>query len=101
MHLPARHLVFLVISPILRGGDGTSQLDVTAQHEGIKTSPQPDHCCSIVFFSLFLSSLFAMSQLRTLLLLFAAVSGVSASIGPGATLPIVNTNISPDGFTRA
>ena len=42
-----------------------------------------------------------MSQLRTLLLLFAAVSGVSASIGAGATLPIVNTNISPDGFTRA
>ena len=42
-----------------------------------------------------------MSQLRTLLLLLAAVSGVSASIGPDAALPIVNTNISPDGFTRA
>jgi hypothetical protein len=41
-----------------------------------------------------------MSQLRSLLLLFAAVSGVSASIGPGATLPIVNTIISPDGYTR-
>jgi hypothetical protein len=45
---------------------------------------------------------FAMSHIRSLLLLLAAVSGgVSASIGPGATLPIVNTNISPDGFTRA
>jgi iron transport multicopper oxidase len=43
-----------------------------------------------------------MSHIRSLLLLLAAVSGgVSASIGPGATLPIVNTNISPDGFTRA
>ncbi|KAF8263780.1 laccase [Lactarius quietus] len=42
-----------------------------------------------------------MSQLGSLFLLLAAVSGVSASIGPGTTLPIVNTNISPDGFTRA
>ncbi|KAH9074384.1 laccase [Lactarius deliciosus] len=43
-----------------------------------------------------------MSQLRSLLLLLAAASGsVFASIGPGATLKIVNDNISPDGFPRA
>ncbi|KAN0136704.1 laccase sensu stricto variant A [Lactarius tabidus] len=43
-----------------------------------------------------------MPQLCSLLSFFAALSGgVSAAIGPGATLPIVNTNISPDGFSRA
>ncbi|KAI9450838.1 laccase [Lactarius psammicola] len=43
-----------------------------------------------------------MSQLRSLLLLLASISGiVSASIGPGATLPIVNKNIAPDGYSRA
>ncbi|KAH9172784.1 laccase [Lactarius sanguifluus] len=42
-----------------------------------------------------------MAQLRSLLLFAAVFGGVSASIGPGATLKIVNDNISPDGFPRA
>ena len=47
------------------------------------------------------TSLFAMFQLRELVLLFVAVSGsASAAIGPGANLPIVNANIAPDGFPR-
>ncbi|KAI9509110.1 laccase [Russula earlei] len=42
-----------------------------------------------------------MSQLRSLALFLVAASGVvSAAIGPGATLPIVNDNIAPDGFPR-
>ncbi|KAH9074385.1 laccase [Lactarius deliciosus] len=42
-----------------------------------------------------------MPQLRSLLLFAAVFGGVAASIGPGATLKIVNDNISPDGFPRA
>ncbi|KAI0000119.1 laccase T2 copper depleted [Russula compacta] len=43
-----------------------------------------------------------MSRLRSLALLLAAVAGgVSAAIGPGATLPIVNDVIAPDGFIRS
>ncbi|KAN0114014.1 laccase [Russula decolorans] len=42
-----------------------------------------------------------MLQFRELALLLVAVSGsASAAIGPGATLPIVNANIAPDGFPR-
>jgi hypothetical protein len=42
-----------------------------------------------------------MLQLRELALLLVAVSGsASAALGPGATLPIVNKNIAPDGFLR-
>ncbi|KAH9953170.1 laccase [Russula dissimulans] len=42
-----------------------------------------------------------MSQLRSLVLLLAAVAGgVSAAIGPGTDLPIVNKYIAPDGFSR-
>ena len=42
-----------------------------------------------------------MLQLRELALLFAAISAsASAAIGPGATLPIVNANVAPDGFRR-
>ncbi|KAH9003597.1 laccase 2 [Lactarius hatsudake] len=42
-----------------------------------------------------------MSQLRSLVCLLAVLSaGVSASIGPGAVLPIVNKKIAPDGFLR-
>jgi hypothetical protein len=48
-----------------------------------------------------LSFPFGMLQLRSLALLLAAiVGGVSAAIGPGADLPIVNRNIAPDGFLR-
>jgi hypothetical protein len=47
------------------------------------------------------TSLFAMLQFRELALLLVAVSGsASAAIGPGATLPIVNANVAPDGFPR-
>ncbi|KAH9057167.1 laccase [Lactarius vividus] len=42
-----------------------------------------------------------MLQLRSLLLFSAVLGGVSASMGPGDTLKIVNGNISPDGFPRA
>jgi len=42
-----------------------------------------------------------MSKLRSLALLLAAACGsVSASIGPGSKLKIVNDNIAPDGFAR-
>ncbi|KAH9175537.1 laccase 2 precursor [Lactarius sanguifluus] len=42
-----------------------------------------------------------MSQLRSLLCFLSILSAsVSASIGPGAVLPIVNKNIAPDGFPR-
>jgi hypothetical protein len=42
-----------------------------------------------------------MSQLSSLALLLVAIcGGVSASIGPGATLLIANDNIAPDGFPR-
>lgn len=42
-----------------------------------------------------------MLQLRELALFLVAVSGGAfAAIGPGATLPIVNANIAPDGFPR-
>jgi hypothetical protein len=43
-----------------------------------------------------------MNQLPSLLLLLAISScRVSAAIGPGADLEIVNANISPDGFNRS
>ncbi|KAH9172785.1 laccase [Lactarius sanguifluus] len=55
----------------------------------------------LVGFSSSLASLLAMSQLRSLVCLLAVLSaGVSASIGPGAVLPIVNKKIAPDGFLR-
>ncbi|KAH9073518.1 laccase [Lactarius deliciosus] len=42
-----------------------------------------------------------MSQLRSLVcFLFILSASVSASIGPGAVLQIVNKNIAPDGFPR-
>ncbi|KAH9055234.1 laccase [Lactarius vividus] len=42
-----------------------------------------------------------MSQLRSLVCLLSILSAsVSASIGPGAVLEIVNKNIAPDGFPR-
>jgi hypothetical protein len=42
-----------------------------------------------------------MLRLRELALLLVAVSArVSAAIGPGATLKVVNANIAPDGFPR-
>jgi hypothetical protein len=42
-----------------------------------------------------------MNKLLSLLFLLAATSwGVSAAIGPGAALEIVNANIAPDGFNR-
>ncbi|KAI0285663.1 laccase 1 [Russula brevipes] len=42
-----------------------------------------------------------MLQLRSFLLLLATLSGgVSAAIGPNANLPIVNSQIAPDGFSR-
>jgi hypothetical protein len=42
-----------------------------------------------------------MNKLLSLLLLLAATSrGVSAAIGPGADLEIVNANIAPDGYDR-
>lgn len=74
----------------------------TAHVDGIKhvnlsaAGPQPRR--SFISFS---TSLFAMLQLRGLALLLVALSGsASAAIGPGATLPIVNANIAPDGFPR-
>jgi iron transport multicopper oxidase len=48
-----------------------------------------------------INPLFVMPQLSSLLFLAALSRGVSAAIGPNATLPIVNANISPDGFCRA
>ncbi|KAI0258279.1 laccase C [Gloeopeniophorella convolvens] len=43
-----------------------------------------------------------MYQLRSLVLLLAAISGRGlAAIGPSADLTISNSNISPDGFTRS
>ena len=45
--------------------------------------------------------LFEMVQLRRFLFPLAAVSGVlSTSLGPRATLPIVNQQIAPDGYSR-
>ncbi len=42
-----------------------------------------------------------MFQFRELALLLVAVTGsASAAIGPGANLPIVSTDIAPDGFRR-
>ena len=43
-----------------------------------------------------------MNQLLSLLLLLSISSWrVSAAIGPGADLQIVNANIAPDGFNRS
>ena len=43
-----------------------------------------------------------MNQLLSLLLSLAVSSWrVSAAIGPGADLEIVNANIAPDGFNRS
>ena len=42
-----------------------------------------------------------MPRMQSLPLLLAALCGsVSAAIGPGATLKIVNDNLAPDGFPR-
>lgn len=47
-----------------------------------------------------LAFLLAMSHLSLVCLLVALSAGVSASIGPGAVLSIVNRMIAPDGFPR-
>ncbi|KAH8986075.1 laccase 2 precursor [Lactarius hatsudake] len=48
-----------------------------------------------------LAILLAMSRLRSLVCFLSILSAsVSASIGPGAVLEIVNKNIAPDGFPR-
>jgi hypothetical protein len=42
-----------------------------------------------------------MIKLLSFLLLLASASwSVSAAVGPGANLRIVNANIAPDGFSR-
>ncbi|KAH9030422.1 laccase [Lactarius pseudohatsudake] len=55
----------------------------------------------VLFVVPFVSVAMPQLELRSLLLFAAVFGGVSASIGPGATLKIVNDNISPDGFPRA
>jgi len=42
-----------------------------------------------------------MSFFRAFLLALGVASSVSASIGPVATLNIVNSDIAPDGFLRS
>ncbi|KAI0252565.1 laccase [Lactifluus subvellereus] len=54
----------------------------------------------LIWYCSFSSYPFVMSQLRSLALLLAAITGSIATVGPDTTLPIVNVNISPDGFPR-
>jgi hypothetical protein len=108
--LVASHLsIFGRLHPVLAPPDALAQernyQDDAAHVGGIKhfinrPSRIPAHIF-LLFSSHFSVAVLAMSQLRTLALLLVAVTGgVSAAIGPGATLPIVNAVIAPDGFTR-